>query len=48
VTDNVGVTKALLTTYATEYEIHDVNPVTAVAWTTADVNALQAGVKVVV
>lgn len=47
-TDNVGVTKALLTTYATEYEIHDVNPVTAVAWTTADVNALQAGVKVVV
>lgn len=44
-TDHVGTTQSLSTSYQYHAEIHEENPGTAAAWTIAEVNAAEFGVK---
>lgn len=46
-TDVIGATQAITTTYQTYTDVYELNPVTGVAWTPAEINALQAGAKVI-
>lgn len=41
-----GATNSLSTTYLTYSDMHSINPNTTVAWTTGDVNGLEAGMEV--
>ena len=43
-----GSTIALLTTYVCLMTLYNVNPQTTIAWTVADLNALQAGIRLIV
>lgn len=47
-TTNVGASNVLTTTYGRFEKMHTVDPNTAAAWTAANVNAMQAGTKVLV
>lgn len=46
-TDVVGATRALSTTFTTYTDVYELNPVTGLPWTVTEINALQAGAKVV-
>lgn len=48
VTEFTGSTIALLTTYVCLMTLYNVNPDTTIAWTVSDLNALQAGIRLIV
>jgi hypothetical protein len=45
--DYVGSNQNIMTTYAMFLQVYQVSPATAIAWTVAEVNALNAGQKLV-